>query len=238
MTAEGTEQEKKKPAKKGPADLPPMSHNLMDLIVTMAPHIGVENLAILFNVFTAVVNKKEDPQLQKKAYKVIPRIVDSDVGKTALLQQLGPLQTLLRASKESTSLPARRDRLAALAQVVELLPPSDLTFIFAIMDEVIQGAKEVNEKARAAAFDLLVIMGDKMSKGGIIKRSTLDFNDTNAPDVEASIEDFFLMVCAGLASPEAHMISATITAVTRILYQFKGTKGLTFCMKIHIARLF
>ena len=36
------------------------------------------------------------------------------------------------------------------------------------------GTKEVNEKARDAGFDLLVVMGHKMAKGGSVTRATID----------------------------------------------------------------
>ncbi|KAF3914423.1 hypothetical protein ABW21_db0209367 [Orbilia brochopaga] len=201
--------------------MPAMSHNLMDLVVTIAPYLQLSSLPVLFTVFTTCVGRKEDPQLQKKAYKMIPRICESDVGKAVLQQQIGELQTLLKGCKESTTSPARRDRLAALVKVVEMLPKEDMTFIFECLDEVIQCAKEVNEKARAMAYELLVVMGEKMKAGGVIKRGRLGLDDENKGDVEASLEDYVLMVCAGLASPEAHMISATVTAVTRIVWQFK-----------------
>ncbi|KIH93473.1 hypothetical protein SPBR_04281 [Sporothrix brasiliensis 5110] len=42
----------------------------------------------------------------------------------------------------------------------------------------------------------------------------------DAPSVVASIEEFFTMVSAGLAGSTPHMISASITAITRILYEF------------------
>ncbi|KAF3915003.1 hypothetical protein AA313_de0205727 [Arthrobotrys entomopaga] len=202
--------------------LPAMSHNLMDLVVTISPYLQVKSLPVLFSVVTSCVGRKEDPQLQKKAYKVIPRICESEVGIKVLEAQVVEVQSLLRSCKDNTGSSARRDRLVAIGKVVEMLPKEDMTFIFECLDEVIQCAKEVNEKARATAFELLVIMGDKMKAGGVIKRGKLGVVEGEGGDVEASLEDFVLMVCAGLASPEAHMISATVTAVTRILWQFKG----------------
>ncbi|KAF3110151.1 hypothetical protein TWF706_000887 [Orbilia oligospora] len=205
--------------KKTGQELPAMSHNLMDLIVTIAPYLQVGSLPVLFNVVSSCVGRKEDAQIQKKAYKVIPRICESEVGKKVLEQQIAELQQLLRGCKDATGSSARRDRLVAIGKVVEMLPKEDMTFIFESLDEVIQCAKEVNEKARATAFELLVVMGEKMKGGGVIKRGKLGVE--GEADVEASLEDFVLMVCAGLASPEAHMISATVTAVTRVLYEFK-----------------
>ena len=123
-------------------------------------------------------------------------------------------------SAEKASTPARRDRLNALFQVIESLPQSDLHFIPAILSEVVISAKETNEKAREAAYNLLVAMGEKMAEGGQVVQAKVPNMPTDAPTVEASLEEYFTMVSAGLAATTPHMISASITAVTRILYQF------------------
>ena len=43
-------------------------------------------------------------------------------------------------------------------------------------------------------------------------------------DTAASIGEYFLMVSAGLAGSSQHMISATITALSRMLFEFKGKR--------------
>lgn len=43
-----------------------------------------------------------------------------------------------------------------------------------LLSEAVLGTKEVNEKARDAGFDLLVVMGHKMAKGGSVTRATVD----------------------------------------------------------------
>jgi ribosomal RNA-processing protein 12 len=40
-----------------------------------------------------------------------------------------------------------------------------------ILSEAVLGTKEVNEKARDAGFDLLVVMGNKMAEGGSVTRT-------------------------------------------------------------------
>ena len=45
---------------------------------------------------------------------------------------------------------------------------------------------------------------------------------SDAPNVTATLDEYITMVSAGLAGSTPHMISASITALTRILYQFKG----------------
>lgn len=63
-----------------------------------------------------------------------------------------------------------QDRLQLLSALVESLPADYLALIPEILSEAVLGTKEVNEKARDAGFDLLVVMGNKMAKGGSVTR--------------------------------------------------------------------
>jgi ribosomal RNA-processing protein 12 len=60
---------------------------------------------------------------------------------------------------------------------VNLLPlvsPSSLHVIPSLIPEAVLGTKEPSEKARTAAFDLIVAMGKKMVEGGVVKRDLVD----------------------------------------------------------------
>jgi ribosomal RNA-processing protein 12 len=46
-----------------------------------------------------------------------------------------------------------------------------------LISEAILGTKEASEKARSAAFDLIVVMGRKMNQGGIVKKDMIDGMD-------------------------------------------------------------
>ncbi|OCK83237.1 NUC173-domain-containing protein [Lepidopterella palustris CBS 459.81] len=200
--------------------MPPMSHTLMDLVITISIYLPRDSFPTLFQMAAVIVNKNDDPQLQKKAYKLIPRLAQSPIGKAALQEQSDALQQLLLQSGDKASAPCRRDRLAAIAQIVEFIPNTDLHFIPSVLSEVVISAKEVNEKARTAAFDLLVSMGERMALGGTVVQSRVPNMPPDAPTVTASLEEYFTMVSAGLAGSTPHMVSASITAVTRILYHF------------------
>lgn len=200
--------------------MPPMSHTLLDLVITISLYLPRESFPALFKMAATLVNKDDDPQLQKKAYKLIPRLAESPVGKLALQERTADLQLLLINSAEHASAPARRDRLAAISQIIETMPQTDLYFIPAILSEVVMAAKEVNEKAREAAYNLLVSMGERMAQGGEVVQSRVPNMPADAPTVPATLEEYFTMVSAGLAGSTPHMISASITAVTRILYEF------------------
>lgn len=210
----------KQKQEKGQNRMPPMSHTLMDLIITIAPYLPRDSYPSLFRMASVMTTKKEDPQLQKKAYKLIPRLGESKTGREALQARNAELQQLLLHSAEHASGPARRDRLLAISQILEFLPQTDLHFIPSVLSEVVISAKEVNEKAREAAYELLVAMGEKMALGGTVLQSQVPNMPPDAPSVEASLEEYFTMVSAGLAASTPHMISASITAVTRILFEF------------------
>lgn len=202
--------------------MPPTSHTLMDLLITMSIYLPRQSFAGLFNMAANIVSKQEDPQLQKKAYKLIPRLSESEVGRQALVERNVELQQLLLSAADKSSAPARRDRLDSIARIVPFLPSTDLHFIPSILPEVVVGAKEVNEKARTAAYDLLVLMGERMSEGGTVVNAKVPHMSADAPTVQASLEEYFTMVSAGLAGSTPHMISASITALTRLLYEFRS----------------
>ena len=200
--------------------MPPTSHTLMDLVITLSIYIPRPTFPTLFSLAALILPLTSDPQLQKKAYKLLPRLATSEAGTLALQERNSELQVLLLSGASTVSAPARRDRLAAISVIVEHLPQTSLHFIPSILSEVVISAKEVNEKARIAAFDLLVLMAKKMAAGGQIDQSQIPHMASDAPTATASLEEFFTMVSAGLVGSTPHMVSASITALTRILYEF------------------
>ncbi|KAK4149423.1 NUC173 domain-containing protein [Chaetomidium leptoderma] len=203
--------------------VPSTAHTLMDLVVTMSIYLPRESFETLFKIASLVVFKDDDPQLQKKAYKMIPRLADSDIGRAALEQRHPELQALILSSAEKVSAPARRERLAAITALIPFIPKTSLHFIPSVLSEVVISCKENNEKARTTAFDLLVFMGHTMvaADGAIIDNSKVPHMPKDAPPAKASIEEYVTMVSAGLAGSTPHMISASITAITRVLYEFR-----------------
>ena len=201
--------------------MPPTTHTLMDLIITLSVYLPRSSYQALFTLAGLILPQTSDPQLQKKAYKLLPRLATSEAGIQALQERNTELQQLLLSSASSVSTPARRDRLVAASVVITHMPPSSLHFIPSILSEVVISTKEVNEKARNASFDLLVQMGKKMSSGGVVAQSKIPHMSADAPDTIGSLEEFFTMVSAGLAGSTPHMISASVTSLTRILYEFR-----------------
>ena len=202
-----TQADKQKQKQSTSNKMPPTSHTLMDLIITLSIYLPHPTFPTLFSLAALILPQSSDPQLQKKAYKLLPRLATSQTGTLALQDRNSEFQSLLLTTASTVSAPARRDRLAAIAVIIEHLPQTSLHFIPSILSEVVISAKEVNEKARTAAFDLLVLMAKKMSQGGQIDQSQIPHMAANAPTATASLEEFFTMVSAGLVGSTPHMVS-------------------------------
>lgn len=215
-----TQAEKQKQPK-GQNKMPPMSHTLMDLVITISIYLPRQSYIGLFTMASNVINKDDDPQLQKKAYKLIPRLAESESGRAAIVERSSDLQQLLLLAGPKATAPSRRDRLTAISQIIPYLPTTDLHFIPSILPEVVISVKETNEKARTAAFDLLVQMAIKMTEGGTVINANVPHMPADAPPAQANLEEYFTMVSAGLAGSTPHMISASITALSRLLYEFR-----------------
>ncbi|KAM0559366.1 hypothetical protein ACHAPJ_004390 [Fusarium lateritium] len=216
--------EKKKDTPKSKDHMPSTAQTLMDLVITMSVYLPRESFAALFEIAAVIINKEEEPQLQKKAYKLIPRLADSEIGKAALQERSAELQNLIFSSTEKVSAPARRERLAAIIALLPFIPDTSLHFIPAVLSEVVISCKENNERARETAYELLVLMGHRMSgaNGTTIDNTKVPHMPEDAPVGTANIEEFFTMVSAGLAGSTPHMISASITAISRLLYEFRS----------------
>ncbi|EEP81426.1 conserved hypothetical protein [Uncinocarpus reesii 1704] len=207
--------------------MPSTSHTLMDLVVTMSIYLPRASFTTLFSLAAVVFNTEaSDPQLIKKAYKLIPRLATTEIGGLALKERSSELQTLFISTADKTPSPARRDRLLAFQEIITHLPTSDLHFIPSILSEVVLGCKESNEKARLAAFTLLVHLANRVSDaernppGTLIRNSLVPHMADDAPDAPATIEEFFTMVSAGLAGTSPHMVAASIIALSRLLFEF------------------
>ncbi|KAH6685564.1 NUC173 domain-containing protein [Verticillium dahliae] len=212
------------PQKKQGQDQPPSTTNtLMDLIITMSVYLPRDSFAALFDMASVTIVRQDQPQLQKKAYKLIPRLAESETGRAALAERTSELQAMFIASADKVSAPARRERLAALSALLPFVPDTSLHFIPSILSEVVICCKENNERAREAAYGLLVGMGERMAAadGAAIDNAKVPHMPRDAPAGTANIEEYLTMVSAGLVGSTPHMISASVTALSRVLYEFR-----------------
>ncbi|PWY71617.1 putative pre-rRNA processing protein Rrp12 [Aspergillus heteromorphus CBS 117.55] len=208
--------------------MPPTSHTLIDLVIAMSIYLPRSSFVNLFALAAAILNGQTgDQQLIKKAYKLIPRLAQTETGSAALRERSSELQALILSTADKTPASARRDRMLAIYELITNLPTSDLHFIPSVLSEVVLGCKESNEKARTASFDLLIHLAkrtfdsDQNPAGTKIRNSLVPHMPNDAPDAPATIEEFFTMVSAGLAGSSPHMVAASVTALSRLFFDFQ-----------------
>ncbi|KAF7428290.1 hypothetical protein PC9H_007511 [Pleurotus ostreatus] len=190
-----------------------------DILVLLLPYLSPVDSAALFEFcLSPDVIGARDNGVQKRGYKILARLTDR--GKFPVNAE-DVLQRLDAVSDKLTSA-AKKDRFMLLIALVQVIRPELLHLIPSFIPEAVLGTKEPSEKAREAAFDLIVKMGNKMNSGGLVKRGMMEgMDEDTATEAKASVDEFITMMAGGLAGATPHTISATITAISRLVFEFK-----------------
>ncbi|KAI0696713.1 ribosomal RNA-processing protein 12 [Cytidiella melzeri] len=190
----------------------------LDLLVLMLPHLSTSDGSALFDIcLTSEITESSDNAVQKRGYKILGKLIEHDKASPDPQQVLQKMDSLLSGLAPA----AKKDRFVLLSLLVTRIPSTSLHLLPRVIPEAVLGTKEPSEKARTAAFDLVVSMGKKMSEGGVVRRDLLEGMDEDGPgQATASIEEYMTMIAGGLAGASPHMISATITALSRLVFEF------------------
>ncbi|KAG6900495.1 hypothetical protein C0993_009805 [Termitomyces sp. T159_Od127] len=189
-----------------------------DILILLLPYLSSADGTALFDLcLSTEVLTGKDNGVQKRGYKILTKLIESGrvtVDAETVICRMDELSEGLVAA-------AKKDRMNLLSLLVSSLPQTAMHIIPSLIPEAVLGTKEPSEKARTAAFELVLAMGRKMSQGGIVKRSLIDGMDKDCSlETAASIEEFLTMLAGGLAG-SPHMISATITSISRLIFEFK-----------------
>lgn len=201
--------------------LPAMSLTMLDILIALVPYIPVSSHNTLLTVFVQMI-QNSDPNHQKKGYRLLTRLAETDGSLETLDKHLDNICGVVLESSDAVTAVSRGARVAALAKLVALLPEDDLYFIPATVSEAVIATKDVNEKTRTSAYNLLVLMGEKMARGGVVDHARIPgMEDSGMGQTQANLTEFFKAVSAGLAGTSPNLVSATITGLSRILFEFK-----------------
>ncbi|KAK4688051.1 ribosomal RNA-processing protein 12, partial [Tremellales sp. Uapishka_1] len=204
----------------------PISHTMLDLLIIFVPYLPAAQSKALFTATaTPTMLEHVDATVQKKSYRTLKRLLEAGkLGAAAGGDELEQFVVKLNEVGGGVGPGAQRDRLLLLATLVNTLPKDRLHLIPELLSEAVLGTKEVNEKARDAGFELLVVMAKKMAQGGSVKQAAMVDEDDKPMEegsVEANVEEYITMVAAGLTGDSPHMISASINAMSRLMFEFK-----------------
>ncbi|XP_053548481.1 RRP12-like protein [Bombina bombina] len=184
---------------------------MLDLIIAMAPYADEPSMTKIYQTILPYLEEKNH-SLQKKAYRVLEEICGGERTpcKEFVDKNLEELKTTLLRSLKSASSPAKKPRLKCLIHIVQQLAAHHEEFITAIIPEVVICTKEVSVGARKNAYTLIAEIGHYF----------LRFNE----DKKEAMQCYLAVVFAGLTG-SVTMISCTVLALTRLLFEFKDQMG-------------
>jgi len=201
----------------------------LEAIYCLLGGIHAEGVKLVYTVIHNGFQGKE-PSVQKKSYKILNYIIDDrpDVlSEPKFFEEL--LDDLLEGSKTAVSA-SRGFRIKCLKSTIVLLIHGSgeninlnnirgvleseakhplgsepvAVVMMPMISEIILSIKESNKKTRAAAFDLLVEVGKELEQ----------------KDPEQGLVWLVNMVLGGLAGSTSQMVSASVMALARLLFEF------------------
>uniref|UniRef100_A0A669CNM4 Ribosomal RNA processing 12 homolog n=1 Tax=Oreochromis niloticus TaxID=8128 RepID=A0A669CNM4_ORENI len=187
--------------------------SVMDLVVAMAPCVDEVTMTKTFELIRPYLETKE-PSMQKKAYRVLEEMCggERDACRSFVMSNLETLKVVLLETLKNASSPAKRPRLKCLSHIVRRLNEDHKDFITTLLPEVIICTKEVSVGARKSAYNLLVEIGNAFVRF--------------CGNTKDAMEQYLVMVYAGLTG-SITMITCTVLALTRLVFEYKGTPLIT-----------
>eukprot|EP01117_Protostelium_nocturnum_P010940 TRINITY_DN3958_c1_g1_i1.p1 TRINITY_DN3958_c1_g1~~TRINITY_DN3958_c1_g1_i1.p1 ORF type:complete len:1269 (+),score=538.45 TRINITY_DN3958_c1_g1_i1:183-3809(+) len=169
-----------------------------EMMSPFIPYLDNENVAFLFKVIRPHLESK-DSLMQKKAFKLLALMCKNHSSFVA--SKSDQLKSVISETLGSCTAGAKKGRLRCLEHIVPHLPESTLT---EVMGDIIVCVKEVNVKTRQAALNVILSLAQ-------IKKEE---------NPKKGVMNFIEMMAAGLAGTSPHMTSATIDAMSRIVFDF------------------
>ncbi|XP_043912174.1 RRP12-like protein [Protopterus annectens] len=181
--------------------------SVLDLISAMAPYTDEQALCSVYRVILPCLESKTR-SIQKKAYRVLEEVCggERESCKQFVHKTVEELKMTLLESLKSASSPAKRPRLKCLIHIVKQLSAEHEDFIRAIIPEVVLCQRSISLGLEASAWTLI----EKTN------HECLGFGRNR----ENSIQQYLALVYAGLVG-SVTMISCTVLALTRLVYEFK-----------------
>nr|XP_022918045.1 RRP12-like protein [Onthophagus taurus] len=186
-----------------------LNESIMDLIRALIPYQSVEEITNLYENYIKKLPEIKNNREQKKLYRILEEICgcESEGCKEFLKSNRKTVQSLLKKSLDSAAVSSKAARLRCFSYLIQSQPQLDHEsgLIKTVVPEAILCCKDINEKCRATAYDLLRTIG-----------LILQNHD--------QLQEFINMLIAGLAGT-TEMISCTILALTSALHNFSGALG-------------
>ncbi|KAJ9588968.1 hypothetical protein L9F63_017728 [Diploptera punctata] len=183
--------------------------SIFDLLRALLPYEDTSRIGQLFSCCETRLSNTKNHHEQKKAYRILEELCanDSEECKKFVNENLMNLEKLLIDSLSTSAAPCKGPRLRCLIHLIKKLDNTNMDILKQIIPEAILCCKDINERCRTAAFNLLVEIGKLM----------LADSDKSQEDI---IREYLRLLMAGLAGSPT-LITATILALARAVHEYK-----------------
>ncbi|KAL6911594.1 hypothetical protein ACP4OV_000399 [Aristida adscensionis] len=188
---------------------------LLDFAASLMPGLAAKSINVLFSYVKPAI-KDKDSLIQKRAYKVLAMLLKD----AEFIEKNLDVLLELMISSLPCQFPSKRYRLECLYHlIVHTLKDSSNArkreIVASFITEILLALKEANKKTRNRAYDLLIEIARACEDAG---------NDGG----NESLHQFFGMVAGGLLGQTPHAISAAVTGLARLTYEFSELIGVAY----------
>ncbi|EFA09698.2 RRP12-like protein [Tribolium castaneum] len=186
-----------------------IKESILDLIRALVPYQDVENIKVLYEQCVKPLPEIKSNKEQKKAYRLLEEICgsESDSCKQFIKSSRKEVQALLWKALETAAVSSKGARLRCLNYLVKAQPQldSDSKLIKRVVPEAVLSCKDINEKTRYIAYEVLNTVGETLQQHNQLDR-------------------FVAMVVGGLVG-NVGLMSCSVLALASILHNFSGSLG-------------
>lgn len=183
-----------------------LKESILDLIRALVPYQDANSINEMYQKCVKPLLQIKNNKEQKKAYRLLEEICSNDSpGCQEFLKNSRKfVQKLLLKSLDSSVVSSKGARLRCLKHLIKAQPQLDheSTLLRSTIPEAVLCCKDINEKCRATAYELLNVIGDTLLRHN-------------------QMQEFINMLIAGLAGT-AQMMCCTVLALASVLHNFSG----------------
>ncbi|GJN22474.1 hypothetical protein PR202_gb10038 [Eleusine coracana subsp. coracana] len=188
---------------------------LLEFAASLMPGLSPKSINVLFSYVKPAI-KDSDSLIQKRAYKVLSMLLKDP---EFIEKSLDVLLELMMSSMPC-QFPSKRYRLECLYHlIIYILKDSSNVrkreIVSSFITEILLALKEANKKTRNRAYDLLIEIARACE-------------DTGSDERKESLHQFFGMVAGGLYGQTPCAISAAVTGLARLTYEFSDLIGVAY----------
>lgn len=186
-----------------------IKESILDLIRALIPYQDCDSIGTVYHQCVKTLPEIKNNKEQKKAYRILEEIVsgNSEGCKTFVKNNRKAVQHLLMKSLETAATSSKGARLRCYNYLIKAQPQldRDSKLIKNVIPEAVLCCKDINEKCRQTAYDLLNTIGETL----------MDHDQIN---------DYVVMLSTGLVGTP-QMTCSTILALASALHNFSGALG-------------